>query len=104
MAAEVLVSLHRARVSGLCEAFAAEFGGGARRLWGLRVQRLPVPDAAAHELGPFRHDDDGVQFLRQQVPQVRMVPAQLLPTGVAVRADPLAQADYLGKQLLPRER
>lgn len=58
-----------------------------RRSRCLRVQRLPVTDAALEELRPVRHDRHRVGGFRQQPPQVGVVPAQLVSHAVAVLAD-----------------
>src|SRR5688572_29377925 len=69
----------------------------------LAIQRLPVPQAAAKKLGPFRDGDLRCDFLREERPQVGVVPAKLVSGAVAMPADASAQTADFSDQLLPRE-
>src|SRR5687768_16693423 len=73
-----------------------------QRVGRLLVERLPVADAPAHELGPLGHDREWVGALRKQRPQGRVVPAQLVAGAVAVLADALTKALHFGQELLAR--
>ena len=66
----------------------------------LGVERLPVADAATEELWPLRNYRDGIGLFRQQAPELRMVPAQLVLGAVAMLADTLAKAANLGHELV----
>lgn len=59
----------------------------ARCVRALRVQRFAVLHAAAHELRPARDERHVVGLFGEQVPQVRVIPAQVMAGGVAVGAD-----------------
>src|SRR5262249_32633551 len=54
----------------------------------------------AHEPRPGRHRDRRVDPLRQETPELWMVPAQIVAAGVAMRADALSQPPDLGDQLV----
>src|SRR5215207_4792298 len=73
-----------------------------RRVRRLLVERLPVPDAAPHELRPVRDHGDRVGLLRQQRPQLRVVPAEFVAGAVAVIPDARTQPFRLGHELLAR--
>src|SRR5262245_51281512 len=62
-----------------------------RRAGGLLVERLAIADAAAQELGPRRNSDRRVELFREQRPQGRMMPAQLVPRAIPVGANAPAQ-------------
>ena len=66
----------------------------------LAFEQLAVLHAAAQELGPRRHGDLRIDAFRQQAPQLRMVPAEIVARTVAMLADALAQALHLGDQRL----
>ena len=57
----------------------------ARRLI---VQRLSVPDAAAHELWPGWDGDLRIDLLGQQGPQRGVMPAEIVSRGVSMLPDP----------------
>src|SRR5688572_10547266 len=57
----------------------------------LLVERLPVADAAAHELRPLGDDRRRVGALGEERPELRVVPAELVAGAVAVRADAMAE-------------
>jgi hypothetical protein len=67
----------------------------------LRIERLPVSDTPLQELLPVRHRGQRVSRVRQQSPQGRVVPAQLVSRAIAVLADALPQPLDLGDELLP---
>jgi hypothetical protein len=54
------------------------------------------------ELRPVRNDWHRVGGFREQPPQVGVVPAQLVPGGIPVPADPVPQPSDLGNQLFAR--
>ena len=58
--------------------------GCARRLI---VQRLTVPDAAAHELRPGWDGDLRIDLLGQQGPQRGVMPAEIVSRGVSMLPD-----------------
>ena len=65
------------------------------------IERLPIPDAAAQELGPLRNHRRWIAPFRQQGPQVGVVPAQIVLRAVPVC--PYARPEHfdLGQQFLP---
>ena len=75
---------------------------GARRLRRLDLERFAVLHAAADELRPVGHRRQRIGFFRQQAPEGRVVPAQLVAVAVAVLADPIAQLFHVRDQLLAR--
>jgi hypothetical protein len=68
----------------------------AGRIGCLLVERLPIPDAPTHELWPSRNCESRRLPLRQQRPQIRVMPAELMATGVSVLAYRYAQPLNLG--------
>src|SRR5262245_23358442 len=76
------------------------FGLGvrARSIWKFLVECLPVLDAAAQKLGPGRNCDILWNRFGKQTPQLRMMPAQIVPATVAVGADAGPQPHHLSKQ------
>jgi hypothetical protein len=72
----------------------------ARSTRELIVQRLPITDAPAHELGPVGHGRKGVLPLGQQSPQRGVMPAELVLAAVPMRADALSQLPGFGDELL----
>src|SRR5262249_26501115 len=76
----------------------------ARRPGRLPVQRLPVLHASLDELRPLRDDRNGVGLLGQKAPQVRMKPAQIVESAVAVLANAMTQLPNLRDQLFTRHR
>ncbi len=69
----------------------AEFAIESRRIRVLSLKRFAVLHAAAQELGPGRHRDLRIDAFRQHAPQLRMVPAEIVPRAVAMLADAPAQ-------------
>jgi hypothetical protein len=67
----------------------------------LYVEGLPVSHASTDELGPVRHDRDGILLLGEKAPQLRMMPTELVKGAVPVCADTAAELSHLGYQLLP---
>jgi hypothetical protein len=53
----------------------------------LAIQRFSICRTAADELGPRRYRDYWLDPLRQQRPELRMVPAQVMTGAVAVGAN-----------------
>jgi hypothetical protein len=68
----------------------------------LLVERLAIPQAALQKLRPVRHDRHGVRLLRQQRPERRMMPTQLMPCAVPMSADAVPESLHLGDQLRAR--
>ena len=64
----------------------------------LSVERLPILDTAAQKLRPVRNGEGFRDRLWQQVPKLRMMPAQIVTAAVAVGANSRAQPDHLGDQ------
>jgi hypothetical protein len=64
---------------------------------------LAVGDAASQELGPLGDDRDRVGRLREESPELGMVPAEVLSGTVAMLSDASAQADHLMYELVTRE-
>ena len=75
---------------------------GPWRIRQLVVQRLPISNAAAHELRPVRDNGQRVGLPGQQPPQSRVMPAKLVFGAVAVVANARAQLTDLGDQLVTR--
>jgi hypothetical protein len=75
-----------------------------RRVGQLFVERLPVTDAAPQELGPGGNGEPRVERLREEPPEVRLVPAQVVSAAVAVSPDPVAEPLHFIDELFPRER
>ncbi len=77
-----------------------EFFSGARGLGSLGVQGFTVAEAALEKLRPGGNGDDGIDFIRKQVPKIRMVPAKVLAGAVAVLANAGAEFFDFGQQFL----
>ena len=67
----------------------------------LPVQRTAVGDATTHELRPRWDGDLRIDALGEQVPQLRVMPAQFMARTVAMRADALAEPPYLREERGP---
>jgi hypothetical protein len=65
------------------------------------IQGFPVLQAAAKKLGPWRHGDILRYRFRQQSPQLRMVPAEIVSAAVASFADSIAQAHHFRNERFP---
>jgi hypothetical protein len=65
-------------------------------------KRLPVLHASRDELRPRRDGGKRVGLLRQQTPQRRVVPTEILAAGIAVLPDPRTQFLNFADQLLFR--
>src|SRR5262245_25568966 len=65
------------------------------------IKRQSVLDAAAHELRPLRYHRQRVGILRQQTPEAKMMPAQVVPAGIAMLTNTPAQLFDLVEQLFP---
>ena len=72
------------------------------RAWRLRIQRLPVLDAAPDEFRPGRNDGNRIGLLWQQPPKARMMPAEVVKLGVAVLPNAVPQHPHFFDQLLAR--
>ena len=66
----------------------------------LLIERLPIAYAAAEEVRPAWHDRKRIRSFRQQRPQRRMVPAELMAGAVTVLANTLPESLHLGDELL----
>jgi hypothetical protein len=66
----------------------------------LLVQALPIPDAAAQELGPRRHGYGGVQPLGEQSPKIWVMPTEVVTSRVPVQADASPETAHLLLQSL----
>lgn len=66
----------------------------------LGVERLAVPHAATQEVGPVRNRRKGIGGCRQQAPEFRVMPTELLAGAVAVLPDSFAQSPDLRDQIL----
>lgn len=64
------------------------------------IEGSPVGDAATQKLGPRRHGDVGRNVLGELRPQIGVVPAEVMPRGVAMRPDCRACPAQGGAQLL----
>jgi hypothetical protein len=73
-----------------------------RSIGRLLIQRLPVPNTASKEMRPIRHFRDRVGLLRQEPPERRMMPAQLVLGAVAMLADTFPQPLNFSNELLAR--
>jgi hypothetical protein len=80
-----------------------EFLVRPRRCGKLDVKRLPVPDAASHELGPVGDLRLWIRGFRQEPPELGMVPAEIVPGAVPMPPDPFSQTQNLVYELLARE-
>ena len=69
---------------------------------GLFVQRLAIPDTALHELWPIGDDWDGIGSLRQQGPQVGVMPTEFMAGAVPVFANAHPQTLDFRHQLFAR--
>jgi hypothetical protein len=67
----------------------------------LFVERLTIANTASQEPGPWRNGDLDASGLRQQGPKIRMVPAEIVTRGIAMRSNSRAQFPDLSRQFLP---
>ena len=51
------------------------------------IKGFTIAQTTAQKLRPLRHSNVRIGLLRQKAPQFRMMPAQLMPAAVAMRAD-----------------
>lgn len=70
------------------------------RIGQLTIEHRSVPDAAFHESRPRWNPGPHVDLFRQQPPQIRVVPAQVVTRTVSMGANACAKAFRLGDQLL----
>lgn len=66
----------------------------------LLIERLPIPYAATEELRPIGNDRKWIRSLRQQRPQRRMMPTQIVAGAVTVLANTLAEPFHFGDELV----
>src|SRR5262249_27926576 len=71
-----------------------------RRVGELPLQRFAVLEAAAQKLRPGGNRDRRIDPLGQETPELRMMPAQIVPARVAMLANALSQAPDLRDQFL----
>ena len=74
-----------------------------RGVWQFPVKRLAVVNAAAQETWPRRHSHMGLDTLRQQTPELGMVPTKVVAGTVSVSANARTEPLHLGDQLLTVE-
>src|SRR5258707_850926 len=67
------------------------------------VERLPIFETPSQKLRPWRHRHLWVDAFRQQTPQLRMMPAQVMPRTIAVGANAGSQSLHLRNQRLAVE-
>src|SRR5580704_2214457 len=79
-----------------------EFRADPWRIGSLFIERLPIPDTAAHELRPRGNCDSRNYFFREQRPQLRVVPAQIVARRVSVFSNCSAKPLEFDDQLLTR--
>src|SRR5262249_26903319 len=70
----------------------------ARNIWKFPVECLPILDTAAQKLRPGRDCDILCTRFGKQTPKLWMMPAQIVPTTVAVGTDAGPQPNHLGNQ------
>ena len=78
-----------------------ELGIGARSIGKLPLECLAIPDAAAQKLGPGRDCNILRNWFGKKTPKLWVMPAQIVPTAVAVSADAVPQSHHLGNQFFP---
>ena len=78
-----------------------ELGIRPRSIGKLAVERLAIPDAAAQKLGPGRDCNILRNWFGKKTPKLWVMPAQIVPTTVAVSADAVPQSHHLGNQFFP---
>src|ERR1700722_304007 len=79
-----------------------EFRANTWRTGSLFVQGLPIPDTAAQELRPCRNSHRGSHPFGKQLPQCRLVPAQIMAGRVSVFSNRPAKPLDLDDQLITR--
>lgn len=72
-------------------------------MWRLGVQRFSVTQTSAHELRPVRDSDVRCDPLREQSPQLRVMPAKFLLRTVPMRADSSPQPFHFIDEFLRGE-
>jgi hypothetical protein len=75
-----------------------------RRVRQFAIERLPVSNAAAQERRPCRHGYPGLQRLGKKAPEVRVMPAEVVPGTVPVRPYARAKPLHLGDEFLTAHR
>jgi hypothetical protein len=70
----------------------------SRRVREISIQRLAICRTPAQELWPRGNTRERVAPFRKKPPECRVVPAQLVPGAVAMRADAGAQPFYFGDE------
>jgi len=74
-----------------------------RRVRKLPLERLPVTQASTDELRPWRNDDLRGELLREETPQLRVMPTQLVAGAVTMSAYSHSQPLHFGDELLAAE-
>src|SRR5687768_200239 len=72
-----------------------------RRVRCLLVERLPIPNAALHELRPGGNHRKRVGLFWPEPPQSRMVPTQGMSATVTMLTNAVAQLLDFGNELFP---
>lgn len=80
-----------------------EFRAHAWRSGSLFIERLPISNTAAHELRPRRNCDRRNHPFGKQLPQGRVVPAQIMAGRVSVFSNRPAKPLDLDDQLITRQ-
>jgi hypothetical protein len=70
------------------------------RLLAFVVESFPKGGAVLHEIAPVRHGWSWLQALRQDVPQLRDVPAEVVPVLVPLLANSGPQLAHFGAKLV----
>lgn len=67
----------------------------------LGIERLAIAETTAKELGPFRDGEAGIDFFGEEIPKLRMMPAEVMAGAVTVLADACAEFFDFGDELVP---
>jgi hypothetical protein len=73
---------------------------GSRSIRRLVIQRLSVSDATTEKLGPLRNDWERILLLRQETPELWMMPAQCVTAAVTMCSNPTAESSDLFTKLV----
>ena len=92
----ITLSLHEERLG-------FELTLGTRRIRQLSIERLAIAKTPAQKLRPFRNGGKRVGLLRQQAPEFRVMPTQLLAGTVAMLSYAGTQTFDLGDERLSIE-
>jgi hypothetical protein len=70
----------------------------------LLIQRLAIAETSSKELRPGGYVGYRVGGLRQETPQMRVMPAEIVPSAVPVPTDSVAEPDHLRDEFLRGQR